>query len=222
MNIKLLNYKALCLGLIFFCSCKKDNQPLTTVEGIVSNRVTSELVKNIPIEIIECDGWPQKCLTTLQTVYTDAKGHYKTTFKWENGKGYKVAVGVNNTVANSPYPYYFSLSKNVSNTVNFSQFPLKVLQLHFKILRHDKNWLQLGVQACDGLGYFAHDFYFGPNPVNNFDTTYQIQIEAGRQYRAHVGLSDKTAPYTYQNNEFIYKFFPVDNIDTTKIDFIVQ
>jgi hypothetical protein len=210
------------MGLIFFYSCKKANQPQTTVEGVVSNKLTGEFVKNIPIEIIECDGWPQKCVTAIQTIYTDANGHYKTAFVSENRKAYKIAVGLNNTIASSPYPYYNSISKNIDNTINFSQFPLKILQLHFKILRHDKNWLQTGIQACDGLGFYANDFYFGTNPTNDFDTTYQIKIEAGRQYRAHVGLSNKIADNTYQNNEFIYNFFAVNNIDTTKIDFIVQ
>lgn len=222
MSYKILKILTFFVGLFFFFSCKKVEQPQTTVNGVVTNRITGQFVKGIPIEIVECEGWTGKCLNTIQTIYTDATGHYKTSIVWENGKFYKAAVGFNNILACSPYPYYNSITKNIDNTINYSQFPIKILQLHFKVLRHDKNWLQTGIQACDGMGYYANDFYFGTNPMNDFDTTYQIKIEAGRQYRAHLGISNKIAEYTYQNNEFIYKFFAVNNVDTTKIDFIIQ
>lgn len=222
MNYKLLKHILFSFVLILVYSCKKESLPQTTVHGVASNRLTGELVENIPINIIECDGLPQKCLKIIQTVYTDVAGRYNTSFLWDNGKAYKLAIGVNNTLANSPYPYYDLITRNIDNTINYSQFPLKVLQIRFNVLRHDKNWLNLSIRANDTFGFFAKDFYFGANPVNDFDETYTIKIEAGRDYIAYVGLSNKVADYTYQDNDFASKVFTVNNIDTTKIEFIVQ
>ena len=222
MNYKLLKNIASCFVVILVCSCKKESPTrTTTVHGVVSNKLTAELVGNIPINIIECDGWPLKCLSKVQTVYTNASGQYNISFVAQKLKAYKLAVGENNILASSPYPYYDWLSKNMDNTINYSQFPLKVLKLHFKILRHDKNWLNLGIQACDTFGFLAGTFYFEANPTNDFDETYSIKIEAGRSYAAYVGLSNKIADYIYQDNEFVNKFLTVNNIDTTKFDFIV-
>ncbi len=211
----------LFLLLVGAQSCLKTNSPGTIVTGVVTNRITGEPVKNIPIEIIEAQGWTGKYLTTTQTVLTDAAGRYKTAIKIEKGKSYKAAVGVNPVLANSPYPYYDRIERDKENVINYAQFPLKTLEIRFKISDHQKNWLQIGFQACDGLSFYANDLYFGSNPVVDFDTTYHIRVQAGRKYRAYVGLSNKVAPYTYQDNEFTYKFFDVENVDTTSFGFIL-
>lgn len=220
MNFKLIKLLVFGFGLIFFCSCKKDS-PQTTVEGIVMNKITGEFISNVPIEIIYCDFGSQKCLTTINTVYTDSNGHYSASFFW--GKGtYKIAVGVNSKVSNTQYPYYISIPKrNGNNIIDFFQFPLKTLKIHYKIQRHDKNWLRVGLYETDQEGDFSADFYTGPNPINDFDSTYQISIQAGRTYRAHVSLSNKMADNTYEDSEFIFKPFEVENIDTTRVEFIV-
>ncbi len=211
--------------LLVFCTvgCKKESLN-TFVEGTLTNKITNEPVQGIPIEIIECGGYYNKCLTTLQTVYTDAKGHYNVSFKAEGGKNYKVAVGSNEVVASSVYPYYTSIKDNQRTRLDFAQFPLKVLQIRFRVLRHDKNWLRLEMMDWDiyGNGNSFRRFYFGENPINDFDTTYYSVIQAGRRYRVIVGLSNKPAPYTYLDNEFIDHFFQIENIDTTKIEIVVQ
>jgi hypothetical protein len=222
MNYQFEKASLFCFIFIFIYGCRKEIPlPATTVHGTVTNRLTGELVANIPIEVIECDGWPIKCLTTIKTVHTDPSGHYNISFVAEKRKAYRVALGFNDVLGWSPYPYYDFISKNMDNTINYSPLPLKTLQIHFRISRHDKNWLHLGIQACDTLNYFSNDYYYGENPIDGFDTTYTIKVEASRFYAAYVGLSNKIAEYTYEDNEFINKFFTIDNIDSTKIDFIV-
>ena len=205
-----------------FNSCIKERiNKKTSISGTVSNQLTAELVQNIPIEIIECEGIPQKCLKTIHTIFTDQNGHYNFSFETDRRKSYKIAVGLNDILGNTPYPYYYPISNNVRNDINFSQFPIKNLNLQIKILRHDKNWLQVSVRNADYYNFFFYDCYSGENPVADFNSTYNMKIEAGRQYRIWVGMRNKLAPYTYEDNEFVTHLFKVDNIDTTFIDFTV-
>lgn len=214
--------KLKCL-IIFFCvsfiSCEKETTvPATFVKGVVSNKLTNELLVNIPIVIRGCE-WNGKCLTTVKTIYTNRNGYYEASVEKIKGFGnYEISIGVNDFIG---YAEEY-INMNTENVINFSEKPLKTLQLKIKILRHDKNWLNIGFQNCDQENYLDRDVYFGSNSVANFDTIYNVRIQAGRYYRAYVGLSNKIADYNYQNNEFVYKYFHVENIDTTRVEFIVQ
>ena len=197
---------------------KKLQVPATFVKGVVSNKLTNELLVNIPIVIRGCE-WNGKCLTTVKTVYTNSNGYYEATIEKIKGfGGNKIGIGVNDFIG---YAEEY-INMNTNNVINFSEKPLKILQLKIKVLRHDKNWLNIGFQNCDQENYLARDVYFGSNPVANFDTIYNVRIQAGRYHRAYVGLSNKIADYNYRNNEFVYKYFNVENIDTTRVEFIVQ
>lgn len=203
-----------------FAGCKKD-MPKTIVHGIVSNRITGAGVGNVPINILECDGWPLKCLTTIRTGYTDVSGKYNISFFPDKRKSYEVEIG-NNSIVSTYLYVYPKIIKNTDNTLNFAQFPLQNLVLSIRIQRHDKNFIQAFVQAIDTFGFYSGSLYTGNNPALDFDTTYKIKIEAGRIYNSTVILSNKTAPYTYQNPEYLSKPFTVDNVDTTRVFFLVQ
>lgn len=128
---------------------------------------------------------------------------------------------MNPVLAHSPYPYYSRIEIGKENIINYSQFPLKALKIRYKISDPQKNWLQFGFEACDGLGFYADDIYFGANPSAGLDTTFQRLVQAGRKYRAYIIVSNKMAPYTYQDHEIIHMFFNVNNTDTTSVNFIV-
>ena len=202
-----------------FISCKKEpGRKTTIVKGVVTNKLTNEPIADLPMEILGCDH-DSKCLTTVKKVRTNNSGYYETTV--EEVKGfytYEIRIGSNDIIG---YAEEY-IKMNTEKVINFSEKPLKTLQLKIKVLRHDKNWLNIGLQSNDQEGYFARDIYFGSNPVANFDTIYNVRIQAGRYYRAYVGLSNKIANYNYQDNEFVYKNFTVENIDTTRVSFIVQ
>ena len=210
------------LILLFHSCIKERTSNKTIISGTVSNQLTGEFVQNIPIEIIECEGIPRKCLKTIHTIFTDHKGQYNFSFPMtDNRKTYKIAVGVNDILGNTPYPYYYSIEKYMRNEINFSQFPIKNVNLHIKVRPQNKNWLQILVRNADYKSSFFYDCYFGENPVAGFDSIYNFKIEAGRQYRIWVGMSNKLAQYTYVDNEFVTHAFKVDNIDTSFIDFTV-
>lgn len=85
----LKNICLLMIALASFQSCLKTDARTTIVTGEVTNKITGEPVKGIPIEIIEAQGWTGKYLTTTQTVYTNDDGRYKTSISVEKGKSYK-------------------------------------------------------------------------------------------------------------------------------------
>ncbi len=221
---KIKKYRALLLlALIItflFGSCRKEDQ-LTVVLGKVVNKITGEGVAKIPIEIIECDEIG-KCLTTIKTEKTDINGNYKISFLPDKRRSYSVAVGQNNILGSTPYPYYPKIQKNIENVLNFEQFPLKSLLIRITVQRHNKNFLQVGLFGNDAFGYYGNDLYVGNNPSLDFDSTYLITLEAGREYKASVILSNKTAPYTYIDPEFFSQRVIVNNVDTTRASFLVQ
>ena len=219
MNYNSVRLLYFFIMLFFFQSCKKTEQPLTIVNGVVINIITNEPVKDIPIKITEAERGSGKYLTTTKIVYTDAAGKYSTAINWEKGKQYRIRMDFNNILGGIDYLY--DIRKDTINTFNFSSYPLKTLNIHYKVLRHDKNWLVVGLESYDGIDFYSNTLFNGPNPVNNFDTTYQLLVPAGRPYRAQVVLINKVAPSTYQDYEYIYKLFEVKIIDTTKVEFIV-
>ncbi len=206
--------------IYLFGSCRKEDQ-LTVVLGKVVNKITGEGVGEIPIKIIECDE-VGKCLTTIKTEKTDINGNYKISFLPNKRRSYSVAVGQNNILGSTPYPYYPKIQKNIENVLNFEQLPLKSLLLHITVKRHNKNFLQVGLFGNDTFNYYANDLYVGNNPSLDFDSSYLITVEAGREYKASVILSNKTAPYTYIDPEFFSQRVIVNNIDTTRAFFLVQ
>ena len=222
MKKKLIIALAFSLILINLISCKKNKTVSINVSGVVSNKLTGAFVKNVPIELTGCNGFPIKCLTTLKTVYTDQNGRYNITASYasDDWRLYEIGVGLNDSVGSTPYRY--ELSANVNNYIDFSQYPLKILQLNVKVLRHDKNWLTIDVGNNDSYGFFSYNCYTDQNPVISLDKTYYIKIQAGRQYSAYVGLSNKTGPYTYTDYELLSKNFVVNNTDTTIVNFTVQ
>ncbi|MEO6327684.1 MAG: hypothetical protein ABIO55_02075 [Ginsengibacter sp.] len=212
--------------LVFLClfsvtltsvSCKKESPKLTVVKGEVRNALTAELVPNIPLYILECDAGfyigADRC-TDFKTVYTDLSGHFNFSFQSKKGSFYKIGIGINDKIPATEY--FGKLINNQENLLNFSENPLKILQLKITILRHDKNWVNISASSYGG-NYWSYNFYFGRNPPSNFDTTYNINIPAGRQYILFANLSNKVAEYTYQNDELFNKYFFIENVDTTKI-----
>ena len=220
MKQKLIIALAFSLVLINLVSCKKNKPANIDVSGVVSNRLTGTTVKNIPVNLIGCDGIPIKCLSILKTVYTDQNGYYSISFESNEWRGYRVGIPFNDSIASTPNPA--ELSANGHNYIDFSQFPLKILQLNIKVLRHDKNWLIIDVGNADSYDFFSYNCYNNQNPAISLDTTCYIKIQAGRPYTAYVGLSNKTGPYTYTDNEFVTKNFFVNNTDTTIVNFTVQ
>lgn len=212
----------LLLVLSLFAACKKENPKLTVIKGEVKNALTGELVSDIPINIFECEGGfylgADRC-GPFKTFYTDITGHFSYSFESKKQHFYKIGIGVNDKIPGTAYPG--KIISNQENVFNFSEKPLKILQLKVKILRHDKNWVYITTTACSG-NYWRYDFYFGMNPQIDFDTAYNIKIEAGRQYLLVGNLSNKIADYTYQNDELFKKYFFIENVDTTKIEFVIQ
>jgi len=160
-------------------ACKKDNSnsKKTIVKGEVRNKLTNELVANMPIEIIGCD-FNGKCLRTLQKTHTNVNGYYE--LEIEQVKGYnvnKVILGNNDIIAPTQYPYYTNDIKNFeTNVFNFSEKPIKDLQLKIKVLRHDKTYLSIGVISNDNEGYYTNDFFANLNPIQDLDTIYRRKI----------------------------------------------
>ena len=217
-------YLFIAIALISLQACKKEspNDKKTTVKGKVRNKLTNELVPNMPIEIIGCD-FNGKCLTHLKTVYTNGNGYYE--IEIEQVKGYfvkKVILGNNEVIAPTQYPYYENDIKNyTTNIVNFSEKPIKQLQLKIKVLRHDKNWLQIDLTSNDGEGYYTNAFFTNFNPVQNLDTLYKRKIIAGRKYNVSVILFNRINNNN-QNVEYLNYPFEVFNVDTTFVNVIVQ
>jgi hypothetical protein len=219
MKQKSVGIIAFSFVLLAFSSCKKEKQSVTTVDGRVDNRLTGMPVKNVPIDIIECTGVLQKCLTVIKTVYTDEKGFFTVNFQQSSKKSYAVSVGVNDIVGSTPSPYMLNGSNG--RLINFSQFPIKTLKLTVKVLRHNKNWLIVTAGNKDSYDFYSASFYNDLNPVVDFDRTYYERIQAGREYAVFVELSNKTAPYSYTDRETFSKNFTVANADTTVVDFVV-
>lgn len=176
----------------------------------------------MPIEIIGCD-FNGKCLRHLKSVYTDINGYYEMDV--EQVKGYygkKVILGNNDIIAPTEYPYYTNdVKNNEINVVNFSEKPIKQLQLKIKILRHDKNFLQIGLTSNDNEGYYTNDLFTNFNPVQDLDTIYKRKIIAGRKYNVAVILSNRINNNN-QDVEYLNYPFEVFNVDTTFINVIVQ
>ncbi len=211
----------LFISSVFFFACTKGkiNTRTTIVRGEVRNKLTNELLPNIPLEIRGCD-FNGKCLTTVATTSTNVNGLYELAFDKIADLGrYKIIINRNDIIPGN-YGTYIDLYK--LNTVNFSEKPYKTLLLKIQVNRHDKNWLNIGLREGDSEDFWASDFYFGANPTTNFGRSYYTKIQADRYYIAYVGLSNKIADYNYQDNEFVYKNFYVDNVDTTYVSFIVQ
>ena len=221
MKLHILTISLCCTLSFIFISCEKEQQSKTSVSGVVSNKLTGKFIRDIPIEIIECDGIPQKCLNTIQTVYTDTKGYYNASFTSEKRKAYEIAIGLNNVISSTPYPYYYPITNGISNTINFSKLPLGQLILKIKILRHDKNWFVISVNNTDLNESFSYDFYNGLNPAIDFENTYSIKIEVGRPYAVVVLFCNKTGQSTFSDNEWVQKDFVVNSSDTTRVDFVI-
>jgi 5-hydroxyisourate hydrolase-like protein (transthyretin family) len=206
------------LFLFVACTKVKTDTKITTVKGEVRNKLTDELLANIPIEVRGCD-YNGKCLTTVATANTNANGVYELSFEKKDGLGrHRINVGRNEIIP-SYYESYLEMYK--LNTINFSVNPYKIIKLNLEVNRHDKNWLNIGMTNGDIEGYWSSNFYFGTNPTINLVATYYTKIQAGRYYNAYVELSNRIANNTFQDNEFVNKIFYVDNIDTTVINFIV-
>jgi hypothetical protein len=206
-------------------SCKKTNgKYVTQVNGTVRNKITGTPVAGIPVEIIGCSfiGISTKCLEKIGMSVTDAKGYYSMSVESEKWQSYVIAVGNNNILEQSSYPYSIALNTSKNNTVDFSRYPIKILKIRINIQRHDRNWIDIGISNVDQEGYFATDLYNNSNPINDFDSTFNVKILAGRQYQAIITLRDKTAPYTYVNNLGFSKLLTVNNVDTSYVDFVVQ
>jgi hypothetical protein len=209
------------ISSVLFFACTKDNTntKITIVRGEVRNKLTNELLPNIPLEIRGCDV-NGKCLTTVARTSTNTNGTYELSFEKKAGLGrHLINIGRNDIIPGN-FETYIDLYK--LNTINFSEKPYKTLLLKVQVNRHDKNWLNIGLTNGDNEGFWSSDFYFGANPTTNLSASYYTKIQAGRYYTAYVGLSNKIADYNYQDNEFVYKNFYVDNVDTTSVSFIVQ
>lgn len=211
------------LGFLFVAgSCKKSNQTYTTkVEGVIRNKLTGAVVQGIPVKIYGCSfvGSSTKCNESIQTTSTDQNGYYNITVVAEKRQGYEIAILVNDKLASTPNPA--SLVTGKSNTVNFSQFPIKKLKAHVIVQRHNRSVLGITVGNWDYFDFFSYSLYQGPNPTTDFDSTFVFNIEAGRQYKIFVALYDRTAN-TIINEEDFSKLFTVNNTDTTFVDFVVQ
>lgn len=226
MKIKHLLKIALGCIILLISSCRKDNQKyITNAKGVVRNKITGEAVGGIPVEIRGCSfsGSSYKCLELIQTTFTDQNGHYFMSVESSKWKQHKITIGNNNILANTPYPDdLVDLETGKNNAIDFSLFPIKKLKAHVTVQRHNRNWLDLRVEGAESFDYFTKYLYLNSNPLNDFDSTFLFNIVAGRQYQMIAILSDKTAPYTYINQEFFYMPFTVNNVDTTHIDFLVQ
>ena len=211
------------IAVISLQSCLKENRNSrqTIVKGEVRNKLTNELMANMPIEIIGCD-INSKCLTRLQKVKTNINGYYE--IEIEEVKEYyvkKVILGNNEIIAPTQYPYYTNEVKNHEvNIINFSEKPIKQLQLKIKVLRHDKNFLQIDLTG-DNEGYYTNAFFTDFNPVQNLDTVYKRKIIAGRKYNVSVILSNRINNNS-QDVEYLNYPFEVFNVDTTFVNVIVQ
>ena len=212
------------LVLFFLQACKKDNlnSNKTIVKGEVRNKLTNELLANMPIEIIGCD-FNGKCLTRLKSVLTNINGYYEVDV--DQVEGYyrkKVILSNNDIIAPTQYPYDNNDVKNFeTNVVNFYEKPIKLFQLKIKVLRHDKNWLQIGLTSNDNEGYYTNDFFTNFNPVQDLDTIYKRKIIAGRKYNVAVILANRIND-NYQGVEYLNYPFEVFNVDTTFVNVIVQ
>lgn len=223
MKIKYL-LLVLLWGFLFMTgSCKKANQHYTTkANGIVRNKLTGQPVKGIPLEIYGCSfiGSSVKCLERIQTTVTDQNGYYEMTVEADKRQGYEIAITTNGILAATPNAAGLVTGK--SNTIDFSQFPIKKLKAHVVVKRHNRNWLDLDIGNNDYFDFFSYSLYHGSNPTTDFDSSFIFNIEAGRQYKISCALSDRTAPYTNINYEYFSSLFTVNNTDTTFVDFIFQ
>lgn len=217
-------YLFIVIALIALQACKKENlnDKKTIVKGEVRNKLTNELIPNMTIEIIGCE-FNGKCLTLLKTAYTDANGYYE--LEIEQVRGYflkKVILGNNEVLVPTPYPYYINdVKNNEINVVNFSEKPIKQLQVKIKVLRHDKNFLQIGLTSNDNEGYYSNTFFTDFNPVQDLDTIYKSKIIAGRKYNVSVILANRINNNN-QDVEYLNYPFEVFNVDTTFVNVIVQ
>lgn len=209
--------------IISFTSCLKENQSLTIVKGAVKDTITGEPIANMPVNILECDlGFylgSNPC-HSFQTVITDLNGNYKYSFKSGKGSFYKVALGGNDHYSASEYPIEIESKKE--NTINFSENPIKILELRVKVLRPDKKYLIVSASNVFNDNSYSTVFYNGVNPPGGLDTTCYTRIKAGRSYALFVQLANEIVNNSYKDPEIISKRIEIENVDTTRIDFIVK
>ena len=155
----------LVVFIFSFTSCLKENQSLTRVNGEVKDTITGEPIANMPVNILECDlGFyfgSDRC-HSFKTVTTDLKGNYNYSFKSGKGSFYKVALGGNDHYTASEYP--IEIESRKSNTVNFSENPIRILELKLKILRPDKKYLIVSASNVFNDNYYSAVFHNGINP----------------------------------------------------------
>lgn len=199
--------------------CRKEGVP-TYVSGQVTDITNGLPVKNMTVQLLECDGGfyfgSDRC-SVADSVLTNADGKYRYAVPRKKGSFYKVRLKGNDQYWTPSYPVRFN--NREQDTVNFPVYPVRVLELKTKISRPDKKYLQVLVSGLTGEDYWHDAFYNGENPPEGLDTIFYSTIMAGKSYALLVHMATIVENNRYKDGETFGQRFKVDTEDTTKLNY---
>ena len=219
------------LSIFLISSCKKNSgnsentTPIITyletdVTGTLTDLTTGGPMINMPVSVY----FEKENIHTgpsggnrVQTVRTDAAGSYSLHFTRE----------IHSEVSDFRYYYKilpdsiygtqgYRLPLQFNNPINFSVRFYKNMNLHLKVMRHDRNHIFINLRRPP----YNHIYYeFGnvyiPNPVYNLDTVFNFRyVPQGINYQLNILLANSTS-YSNATDSVPYQTYFYMLNDTT-------
>jgi hypothetical protein len=214
-------------------SCKKTTpttvEAATTVTGKVTDKVTGLGLVNIPVMIQECTSiccGPNISCKFFDTVITDLKGNYEISFTADTNTSnsnfnYSV-VSSGDSVYYNDTSNYINIITGKTNEINFPLSHVKILQVGLKILNTSQNSFDFHSSTTKS-NYFSNYFIIQNRPnILAFDTTLYLNALALSNYTFfEESCNYSSGKYTNCNFSLDTVFF-IQNIDTTKVNFIIN
>lgn len=203
-------FPALLLLMVLIDSCKKNNggnEPTyieTDVNGQLTDLTTGGPMVNVPISVYfekEHNSYGPSGASLLHKVRTDASGNHalhftRTIYSEDPNYKYYYRVSLDSIYGTRGY----RLPLQFNNPINFVGRFYKNMYLHLKVMRHDRNYLIIGLKnpLVSFSGYDGTGTYQMINPTYNLDTVFNFPyVPQGLNYDLNIILVNKGLPPQY-------------------------